>query len=105
MKLFKSVVAATVLAGMVTFTGLTGQAFAGDGVNDYPPHHEGISGRSVVGGLLSFLIWPGIGQAVNDNRGRKVGTHAVLGLIPPYRFWSGYDALVDRNGGYWDGRI
>ncbi len=64
-----------------------------------------ISGRSVAAGVLSFLVWPGIGQAVNDNSGKKVVTHAVLGLLPPYRFWSGYDALVDRQGGYWEGRI
>lgn len=73
--------------------------------SDPPRKGSGITGKSVAAGLLSFFIWPGIGQAVNDDRGRKVGTHAVLGLLPPYRFWSGYDALVDRDGGYWDGRI
>lgn len=64
-----------------------------------------ITGKSVGAGLLSFFIWPGIGQAVNEQPGKKVATHAVLGIIPPYRFWSGYDALVDRDGGYWEGRI
>jgi hypothetical protein len=64
-----------------------------------------VSGKSVAAGLLSLLIWPGIGQAVNDNPGDKVATHAIIGLLPPYRFWSGYDALFDRHGGYWHGRI
>jgi hypothetical protein len=64
-----------------------------------------VTGRSIGAGLLSFIIWPGIGQAVNSNKGPKVATHAVLGLIPITRFWSGYDALVDRHGGYWNGKI
>jgi hypothetical protein len=61
--------------------------------------------RKVVAGTLSLLIWPGIGQAVNDAPGEKVLTHAVMGLLPPFRFWSCYDAVVDRKKGYWDGRI
>jgi hypothetical protein len=73
--------------------------------NSDPPHNGKISGRSVVAGLLSFVVWPGIGQAVDSHKGEKVATHAVLGLLPPFRFWSGYDALVDRKGGYWHGRI
>jgi hypothetical protein len=64
-----------------------------------------ITGRSVVAGAASFFVWPGIGQAVNDNKGKKVATHAVLGLLPPYRFWSAYDAVVDRKGGYLEGNI
>lgn len=64
-----------------------------------------ISGKTVVSGLLSLLIWPGIGQAVNEDKGGKVTTHALIGLFPPFRFWSGYDALYDRQGGYWKGRI
>jgi len=64
-----------------------------------------ISVRSIGAGLLSLIIWPGIGQAVNSNTGDKIVTHAVLGLIPPFRFWSGYDALVSRQSGYWKGRI
>jgi hypothetical protein len=66
---------------------------------------SGISGKSVLAGVLSLIIWPGIGQAVNDEPGKKVVTHAIVGLIPPFRFWSGYDALVDRHGGYWDGKV
>ncbi len=64
-----------------------------------------ITGKTVVSGLLSLLIWPGIGQAVNDAPGKKVGTHAIVGLLPPFRFWSGYDALYNRSGGYWDGKV
>lgn len=73
--------------------------------NSDPPRTGKISGRSVAAGLLSFLVWPGIGQAVNSDKGSKVATHAVIGLFPPFRFWSGWDGLVDREGGYWDGRI
>jgi hypothetical protein len=64
-----------------------------------------VTGKSVVAGVLSLIIWPGIGQAVNDNKGEKCITHAVIGILPPYRFWSGYDALMNRKGGYWQGRI
>ena len=67
--------------------------------------HGAVSGRSVVAGMCSLLIWPGIGQAVNENRQQKVLTHAVLGLTGIFRFWSGWDALIDRQGGRWDGRI
>jgi len=73
--------------------------------NPDPPHTGHITGRSVAAGLLSFLVWPGIGQAINSNKGEKVATHAIIGLLPPFRFWSGYDGLVDRQGGYWHGRI
>lgn len=73
--------------------------------NSDPPRTGKISGRSVGADLLSFFIWPGIGQAVNSNKGSKVGTHAVIGLFPPFRFWSGWDGLVDRKGGYWNGKI
>ena len=64
-----------------------------------------ITPKTVVAGALSLLIWPGIGQAINDNKGEKVLTHAVIGILPPYRFWSCYDAVVDRKDGYWKGRI
>lgn len=94
----KIVMAALVIAG---FTAIP-QAHAD---NCCPPQKGEIRGRTVVGAILSGLVWPGIGQAVNDNRGKKVATHAVLGLLPPYRIWSAYDALVDREGGYWNGKI
>ena len=64
-----------------------------------------ITPKTVAGGALSLLIWPGIGQAINDNKGKKVLTHAIIGILPPFRFWSCYDALVARKDGYWKGRI
>jgi len=67
--------------------------------------HGDMSGKTVVAGLLSFLIWPGIGQYMNDCEKDKNITHAVLGITGIYRFWSGWDALIERRGGYWKGRI
>ena len=64
-----------------------------------------ISGRSVGAAALSLLVWPGIGQAVNKQTKEKNVTHAVLGLTGVFRFWSCYDALVDRDGGVWHSRI
>lgn len=64
-----------------------------------------VSGRSVGAAALSLLIWPGIGQAINDNTKEKNVTHAVLGLTGVFRLWSFYDALVDRQGGVWKNRI
>ncbi len=72
---------------------------------DSKPRRGNITGKTVVGGLLSLLIWPGIGQAVNDDQGKKVLTHAIVGLLPPFRFWSGYDALYNSQGGYWEGKV
>ncbi len=64
-----------------------------------------ISGRSVGAAALSLLVWPGIGQVINENQKEKNITHAVLGLTGIFRFWSCYDALVDRRGGVWHNRI
>lgn len=64
-----------------------------------------VSGRSVGAGLLSLLIWPGIGQAVNDCGYEKNVTHAILGLTGIFRIWSCYDGIVDRQGGVWKNRI
>ena len=64
-----------------------------------------VSGRSVGAGLLSLLVWPGIGQAVNNQGYEKNVTHAVLGLTGIFRIWSCYDAVVDRQGGVWKNRI
>jgi len=64
-----------------------------------------ITGKSVVSGLTSLIIWPGIGQYLNDNETKKNWTHAILGITGIFRFWSGWDALVDRQGGRWDGKI
>ena len=64
-----------------------------------------VSGRSVGAAALSFFIWPGIGQVVNGEPKDKNITHAVLGLTGVFRFWSAYDAFVDRSGGVWHNRI
>lgn len=64
-----------------------------------------ISGRSVGAAALSLFIWPGLGQLINENPKDKNITHAVLGLTGIFRFWSCYDALVDRTGGVWHNRI
>ena len=64
-----------------------------------------ISGKSVGAAVVSLLIWPGLGQLINDNPVDKNVTHAVLGLTGVFRIWSCYDALVDRTGGVWHNRI
>ncbi len=64
-----------------------------------------VTGKSIGAGALSLLIWPGIGQAVNDNGYEKNITHAILGLTGIFRIWSCYDAVVDRKGGVWKNRI
>ena len=64
-----------------------------------------VTWKSVGAGALSLLVWPGIGQAVNDQKDDKILTHALLGLTGVFRFWSCYDGVVDRNGGVWHNRI
>ena len=64
-----------------------------------------VSAKSIGAGALSLLVWPGIGQAVNDQSYEKNITHAILGLTVVFRFWSCYDAVVDRQGGVWKNRI
>lgn len=64
-----------------------------------------VSGKSIAGGIASLLIWPGIGQMVNDQKTDKVVTHALLGLTGVFRFWSCYDGIANRNGGVWQNRI
>ena len=64
-----------------------------------------ISGRSVGAAICSLIVWPGIGQAINEQSVEKNVTHAVLGLTGIFRIWSFYDALVDRDGGVWHNRI
>jgi len=91
-----------VLSALIMFCmlSLIAPAFAGThGVNGK------VSARSVGAGALSLLIWPGIGQAINDCSYEKNVTHAVLGLTGIFRFWSCYDAVVDRKGGVWRNRI
>lgn len=75
-------------------------AFAGThGVNGR------VSGRSICAGALSLIVWPGIGQVVNEEAYEKNITHAILGLTGIFRIWSCYDAVVDRHGGVWENRI
>lgn len=64
-----------------------------------------ISRRSVGAAAVSLIVWPGLGQLINDNPVDKNVTHAVLGLTGIFRFWSCYDAFVDRRGGVWHNRI
>ena len=64
-----------------------------------------VSARSVGASLLSLIIWPGLGQIVNDQHEDKVVTHALLGLTGIFRFWSFYDTIIDRDGGVWHNRI
>ncbi len=64
-----------------------------------------VSAKSIGAGALSLLIWPGIGQAVNNQSYEKNMTHAVLGLTGIFRIWSCYDAVADRQGGVWKNRI
>ncbi len=75
-------------------------AFAGThGVNG------SVSARSVCAGALSLIVWPGLGQVVNEEAYDKNITHAILGLTGIFRIWSCYDAVVDRHGGVWENRI
>ena len=32
-------------------------------------------------------------------------THAILGLTGIFRLWSGWDAMIQRDGGRWGGKI
>ena len=67
--------------------------------------HGKITGKTVVYGLTSLIIWPGIGQYLNNNETKKNWTHALIGILPPFRLWSGWDAMIARKGGRWDGKI
>lgn len=64
-----------------------------------------ITPKSIGAGALSLFVWPGIGQAVNDQKDDKVITHALLGLTGVFRFWSCYDAVRNRKGGVWQNRV
>lgn len=65
-----------------------------------------VTPKSVGAGALSLLIWPGIGQLMNDEKNTdKVLVHAVLGFTVVFRVWSCYDAVRDRKGGVWENRI
>ncbi len=75
----------------------------------YTKTTHGVNGKvtpkTIGAGALSLLIWPGIGQLMNDQTIEKSAVHAVLGFTGIFRFWSCYDAVVDRNGGVWENRI
>ena len=90
-----------ILSALVLFTmlAMVTPAFATEGTPG------DISGRSVGAAVLSLLVWPGLGQLINENPVEKNVTHAVLGLTGIFRIWSCYDALVDRTGGVWHNRI
>jgi len=64
-----------------------------------------VTPKTIGAGALSLIIWPGIGQLMNDDTVEKSAVHAVLGLTGIFRIWSCYDAVVDRHGGVWDNRI
>ena len=92
-KLFSTVALLTILS-------LSTPVFAGThGVDGH------VSARSVGAALCSLLVWPGIGQAINEQSAEKNVTHAVLGLTGVFRLWSFYDAIIDRQGGVWHNRI
>lgn len=93
----KKIVTLALLCSMVL---MSAPALAGTHGTD-----RNVSGKSIAGGLASLLIWPGIGQIVNDQKTDKVVTHALLGLTGVFRFWSCYDGIANRNGGVWQNRI
>lgn len=94
----KKILIFTLLAAVI---GLQTPAFAG-GTEGHPGK---VSGKSVGAAALSLIVWPGIGQVILDNPIEKNCTHAILGLTGIFRFWSAYDAFVDRRGGVWHNRI
>ena len=84
----------------LAFAYLPSQAFAKN-----TAVHGKITGKTVVAGLTSLIIWPGIGQYLNNCETKRNTTHAILGLTGIFRLWSGWDALIARQGGRWDGKI
>lgn len=88
------------IALLVSMMLMTVPAFAGTHGVD-----RQVSGKSIAGGLASLIIWPGIGQMVNDQKTDKVVTHALLGLTGIFRIWSCYDGIANRDGGVWQNRI
>lgn len=74
----------------------------------HPTHGKNgkVSPKTIGAGALSLLVWPGVGQLMNDEKNtEKVLVHAVLGFTGIFRFWSCYDGVVNRKGGVWDNRI
>lgn len=70
------------------------------------PQRGEVTLKSVGAGVTSLII-PGVGQFINDEPKGKVTTHAVAGFLLPgvIHLFSAYDAMFDREGGYWKGRI
>lgn len=91
-----------VLTLLILFVMASSFAPAFAGTKGQPGH---VSGKSVGAAAVSLLLWPGLGQFMLDNPKDKNITHAVLGLTGIFRFWSCYDAFVDRRGGVWHNRI
>lgn len=91
----------TIMALLIAVMGLCTPAFAG-GTEGHPGQ---VSGKSVGAAAISLIVWPGLGQLILDNPVDKNVTHAILGLTGVFRFWSCYDAFVDRRGGVWHNRI
>lgn len=91
----------TILALLIAVMSLSTPAFAG-GTEGHPGQ---VSGKSVGAAAVSLIVWPGLGQLILDNPVDKNVTHALLGLTGIFRFWSCYDAFVDRRGGVWHNRI
>lgn len=79
-----------------------------ENVREHDTH--GVNGKvtpkSIGAGALSLIVWPGIGQLMNDgDNERKAAAHAIIGFFVPFRIWSCYDGVVSRKGGVWDNRI
>jgi hypothetical protein len=85
--------------------------------NDIIYGGRGVTDHSAVAGLVSLII-PGLGQAINKNSTPKIVTHLVIGLVGfvgfvtpvgfvfgVFHIWSGWDALIDRRGGYINGCV
>lgn len=85
------------------------QSFAATSKIEYHGTHgknSAVTPKSVGAGALSLIIWPGIGQLMNDEKNtEKAAVHALLGFTGIFRIWSGYDGIVNRKGGVWDNRI
>lgn len=112
----KKILTLTLLASVLLLNtpafAATHKAYASKAKHKVTKHHDthGANGevtpKSIGAGALSLLIWPGIGQLMNDGENTEKATvHAILGLTQVFRIWSCYDAVVDRKGGVWDNRI
>lgn len=103
----KKILVLTLLA--ISMLSMNSTAFAQTHKAKVAKATHGVNGqvtpKSIGAGALSLIIWPGIGQLMNDQTIEKSAVHAVLGFTGIFRIWSCYDAVVDRNGGVWENRI